>query len=219
MATETRDGTDNLWEAMTTQRAIRLFRPDPVPDELVWKILDAAIRAPNGTNRQQWAFVAVRDPALRQQIAAHVARTIGQDPAFSARVDGGMRSDDRSTRLMMTGARRLADHLDDAQVFILPCMIGPHPVEMDRLLFGSSIYLAAQNIMLAARGLGLGTVMTIFHARMIDQLREWLSIPPEVTPVALIPLGWPQANFGPVTRQPVETVAHWDRWGNTLERA
>jgi nitroreductase len=209
----TGNGTDDLWEAMRTQRAIRYFRPEPVPDELLWKVLDHAIRAPNGTNRQQWAFILIRDAELRQRIAAHVARTIGQNAAFRERVETGMQSDDRSTRLMMRGGKHLAEHLDDAPVFVLPCIIGPHPAQVDRILYGSSIYPAVQNLMLAARGLGLGTVITGFHQSMLRELREWLAMPEEVTPVALIPLGWPAANFGPVKREPVESVTHWDRWG------
>ena len=203
---------------MRTQRAIRYFKPEPVPDEVLWKVMDHAIRAPNGTNRQSWAFVVIRDEELRKRIAAHVALTVGQNPAFKRRVESGMESPDRSTRLMMRGGKHLADHLDDAPVFVLPCVIGPYPEGMDRLLFGSAIYLATQNIMLAARGAGLGTVMTSFHGGMLAELREWLDIPEEVTPVALIPMGWPDAKFGPVKRDPVETVTHWDRWGGIRER-
>ncbi len=119
---------------------------------------------------------------------------------------------------MMSGGKHLADHLDDAPVFVLPCVIGSQPAQMDRILLGSAIYLATQNLMLAARGLGLGTVMTIFHNSMLAELREWLDVPETVTPVALIPLGWPDANFGPVKREPVESVTHWDRWGATRVR-
>jgi nitroreductase len=215
---ETHEGTDDLWEAMLTQRAVRYYKPDPVPEDILWKVLDHAIRAPNGTNRQQWAFVVIRDATLRQRIAGHVARTVGENPAFRARVEAGMQSSDRSTRLMMAGGKHLAHHLDDAPVFVLPCIIGPHPAQMDRILYGSSIYPAVQNLMLAARGAGLGTVMTSFHYAMIADLREWLDMPEDVTPVALIPMGWPDASFGPVRREPVELVAHWDRWGGEKER-
>jgi nitroreductase len=204
--------TDDIWEAMWTQRAIRYFRPEPVPDELLRKVIEAGTRAPNGTNQQRWAFMVVRDEGLRQKIGDHVARAIGEEPAFQARVDAGIASDDRSTRLMMSGGKHLAANLASAPALIFPCVVGPHPEGMDRMLFGSSIYLAAQNIMLAARAKGLGTVMTIFQLRMIAELREWLGIPENVTPVALIPIGWPDANFGPVKREPVEDVLHWDRW-------
>jgi nitroreductase len=209
---------DSLWGTMSTQRAIRYFRPDPIPDDVLWKVLDHTICAPNGQNRQAWSFVLVRDGALRKRIGEHVARTIGLQPAFKERVESGMRSPDRSTRLMMTGGKHLADHLDDAPVLVLPCIRGPFPEGMDRILFGSAIYLATQNLMLAARGMGLGTVMTSFQAGMLSELREWLELPEDVLPVALIPMGYPDAKFGPLKRDPAENVTHWDRWGSRLSR-
>ena len=212
------DGTDDLWEAMATQRAIRYFRPEPIPEEILWKVLDHTICAPNGQNRQGWGFILVRDEGLRQRIGALVAQVIGQNPAFRDRVERGSQSSDRSTRLMMSGGKHIADHLDDAPVFVLPCVIGSQPPEMDRILLGSAIYLATQNLMLAARGLGLGTVMTSFQNSILAELREWLEIPETVTPVALIPMGCPAAKFGRVKRDPVETVTHWDRWGAKRER-
>lgn len=212
------DATDNLWVAMSTQRAIRYFRPEPVPDEVLWKVLDHTICAPNGQNRQGWAFIVIRDEVLRKKIGSLVATVIGQNPAFRERVERGSQSSDRSTRLMMSGGKHLADHLDEAPVLLLPCVIGTEPPGMDRILMGSAVYLATQNLMLAARGMGLGTVMTSFQNSIMAELREWLEIPAHVTPVALIPLGWPAAKFGPVKRDPAETVAHWDRWGSTLER-
>lgn len=209
----TEGATDDIWEAMSTQRAIRYFNPDPIPDEILWKVLDHASRAPNGQNRQGWSFVVVRDDQLRRRIAAAVAQKIGQEPAFRARVENGMRSPDRSTRLMMTGGKHLADHLDDAPVFVLPCAMGPYPSQIDRLLIGSSIFPAVQNLMLAARAAGLGTVITGFQAAIMSDLREWLTLPEEAIPVALIPLGWPAVRFGPVKREPIESVTHWDHWG------
>jgi nitroreductase len=212
------DGTNDLWEAMSTQRAIRYFKPDPIPDEVLWKVLEHASRAPNGQNRQGWAFVVAKDADVRKRIAGAVAQKIGQEPAFKERVESGSRSEDRSTRLMMAGGKHLADHLDDAPVLVLPCAIGPYPRGIDRLMIGSSIYPAVQNLMLAARGAGLGTVITGFQGAIAGELREWMALPEEVIPVALIPMGYPDAKFGPVKRAPIESVTHWDRWGSFLER-
>ena len=212
------DTTDNVWEAMNSQRAIRYFKSDPVPDEVVWKVLDHAIRAPNGQNRQSWAFVLVTDETLRKRIGRHVAVVIGENEAFKQRVDRGSESSDRSTRLMMKGGKHLAAHLDDAPVFVLPCVIGATPPGMDRILLGSAVYLATQNLMVAARAAGLGTVMTSFQSPIMPEIREWLALPDDVTPVALIPMGYPDAKFGPVKRDPVETVVHWDTWGTQRRR-
>jgi nitroreductase len=209
----TTEGTDNLWEAMSTQRAIRYFKPDPISDEVLWKVLDHTLCAPNGQNRQGWAFLVVREAGLRKRIAEQVALKIGQEPAFKHRVESGMQSSDRSRRLMMAGGKHIADHLDDAPVFVIPCAMGPYPDGIDRLLIGSSIYPAVQNLMLAARGAGLGTVITGFHGAIAAELREWLEIPEQAIPVALIPMGYPDAKFGPVVREPAEESTHWDRWG------
>jgi nitroreductase len=210
---EVPDTTNDIWETMWTQRAIRYFRPDPIPEDVVRKLIEAATRAPNGQNRQAWAFMVVQDAELRKRIGDEVAVKIGQQPAFKVRVDTGAKSDDRTTRLMMAGGRNLADNLASAPLFILPCIVGPHVPGMDRLLLGSSAYLATQNVMLAARALGLGTVMTIFHVNIMESLREWLELPEDITPVALIPVGYTDAKFGPVKREPIENVTHWDRWG------
>ncbi|MEO6397650.1 MAG: nitroreductase family protein, partial [Tepidiformaceae bacterium] len=83
------------------------------------------------------------------------------------------------------------------------------------LLAGSSIYLAVQNLLLTARGLGLGTVMTTFQSAMVEDLTGWLKLPPDTVPVALIPLGYPAVKFGPVKREPTEEVTHWETWGST----
>lgn len=213
-----REGTNDLWEALFTQRAIRWYRPDPVPDDLIWKCIDAAIRAPSGTNTQPWGFVVVKDDATRAKIAEKIRSSFGANPQMKAYIQSGKESADKTMRLMMSGVENIVEHLDSAPVFIIPCLNAPTSPAPEGLLAGSSIYQAVQNLMVAARGLGLGTVMTTFQAGMRPELQDWLKLPETATPVALIPLGFPDRNFGPVKRKPVDEVTYWETWGTTRAR-
>lgn len=213
MTQSTQTGTDDLWEAMSTARAIRYFRPDPVPDDLLRKCIEGATRAPSGTNLQPWGFVIVKDAAMRARIAESVRQRFMSDEQLQQYLEAGRTSDDPSKRIMMTGVSNIVSNLDSAPVIIFPCLTSTTSPAPRGLLAGSSIYLAVQNLLLTARGLGLGTVMTTFQSAMVEDLTQWLKLPPDTVPVALIPLGWPAANFGPVKRRPTEEVTHWETWG------
>jgi nitroreductase len=211
-----RNGTDSLFEAISTQRAIRKFRPDPLPDDLLWKVLEAATRAPSGSNSQPWGFIVVQDAGQRKVISEALAHHLEENEWLRNYFEKGSQSEDRSTRLMLGGALKLAHALAEAPALIIPCI---YPSRSDALAAGSSIYPAVQNLLLAARGLGLGTVLTTFHSGIDKELRELLSLPEDAKPVALIPIGFPDANFGPTNRRPVQEVVHWGRWGATKARS
>jgi nitroreductase len=213
----TQDGTDDLWEAIYTTRAIRYFRTDPVPEELIWKVIEAGTMAPSGGNTQPWGFVVVRDPEIRGKIADAIRRNVAGDEGMRTLIDSAPTAD-RPTRLMLSGVGNLVANFDEAPVLIIPCLYHVTSPAPDGLLAGSSIFQAAQNILLAARGLGLATVFTTFQPA-IGELDEWLGLPEEATAVAMIPVGWPERNFGPLNRNPVQTVTHWDRWGRQQERS
>lgn len=193
-----------LFEAMRTQRAIRYFKPDPVPREALDKILDAASRAPSGTNRQMWHFVVVQDGGLRAALA-DIYRRAGRSamPNLQWLREANPR--------ILRSATHLIEHLDDAPVLLLACI--EHGGETN-LVTGSSIYPAVQNILLAARGLGLGSVLTTFHKQYEDEVRALLSIPDNVETAALLPIGYPAdgVRYGPTRRRPIEEVTHWDGW-------
>ncbi len=129
-------------------------------------------------------------------------------------VEQGQTAADKTQRLMLRGAKRLFTQLDLAPVFIIPCLyqVASPTNDPNSLLAGSSIYEAVQNLLLATRALGLGAVLTTFQAGIEPELRELLALPDDTKPAALIPLGFPAANFGPTTRRPVEEVLHWERW-------
>jgi nitroreductase len=208
-----------LFEAMYTARALRRFRPEPVPDEVVTKILDAATRAPSGSNEQHWRFIAITDREQRRRVA-ELYRTAAERAQLKDYVAAKFSGEDRQKRLIGDSALDLAEHMEDAPVLIVACLC-PRPSlgkdeeaaqQMTRVNAGS-IYPAVQNIILACRGLGLATVLTTLHVIMEDELKAMLKIPPEVSTWALLPIGYPVDKFGPVRRKPVEEVAYRDRWG------
>lgn len=216
-----REPTDDFWEAVYTQRAIRYWEPREVPRELLVRVIEAASKAPSGSNHQPWRFVVVTDPAKRGRIAeavrvrAQAAASAGPGPRERART-----TTDRSQRLMWEGAAGIREDLARAPVFVIPCLyqVSSPTTDPKSLLAGSSIYGAVQNLQLAARALGLGTVMTTAHNQIEDELRAELGIPAGAQPVALIPLGFPAANFGPTKRRPVEEVLLWEEWGPDAAR-
>jgi nitroreductase len=201
----------DLFDAMYTLRAVRYFRPDPVPDDLIRQVLDAAIRAPSGGNSQPWAWVVLKDAGLRSQVADYYRRAF--DAGYGARTEP---EPDPTRRRVRRSALHLSEHMGEIPVLILACIRhGGAPAGMIR---GSSIYPAVQNLMLAARSFGLGTVLTTIHLAYDQEVKGLLGIPADVDVAALIPLGYPaRANaFGATTRRPVEEMAFLDTWGAPL---
>jgi nitroreductase len=217
-----------IFEAMYTARAIRRFKPDPVPDEIITKILDAAIRAPSGSNEQSWEFMVVKDAAKRKKVG-EVYRKGGDilKALYANRTKPAHMSEETFNKLMAS-AMYLIDHMGDAPVLLVASLkqtapTGPPPTlppeasaglkNMVRMS-GSSIYPAVQNIILACRAFGLGTVLTTIHVFYEEELKAILGMPPEVQTYALLPIGYPQGKFGPIKRRPVTEVAYLDSYGN-----
>ena len=198
-----------LFEAMSSQRAIRYFKTDPVPDELIERILEAGTRAPSGGNRQGWAFVVVRDQETRRKIADYYRAEYDLSGA-GERVGGTSQQ-----RRIYRSADALARHLHEVPVFIIACIQGDETG--DAMNRGASIYPAVQNMLLAARGLGLGSVLTTRHRRFDAEVKELLGIPESFETAALLPIGYPAegARYGPTKRVPLKEVAFYDRWGNS----
>ncbi len=200
-----------LYEAIHSLRAMRRLKTDAVPQELIWKVLDAAIRAASGGNRQPWNFVVVTDAAKKQQIAEWYmdgwnAYTGGQQDAPA----------DEAMARMFRSAGHLANHLAEAPVFIIPTVNAAGLAPMSGL--GSSIFPAVQNLMLAARAEGLGTTITTLYKAHEAEVKELLGVPESYETMCLIPMGWPTGKFGQGARIPVEQVTYWDGWGETKDR-
>jgi len=201
----------DVFEVINTTRAMRRLKPDPVPDELIWKVLEAAIRAPSGGNRQPWNFIVIRDPETKKKIAAWYLEA--WNATYGAAREA-MAADPNAAR-MFSSADHLANQLAEVPVLIIAAIRGG---DTGTSPAGSYVYPAVQNLMLAARGLGLGTTLTTLHRAHEDEVKELLAIPDNVQTLALIPLGWPKGKFGMGPRRPVEEVAYWDNWGKTRER-
>jgi nitroreductase len=224
-----------LFEAIYSARSLRRLKPDPVPKELITKVLDAAIRAPSGGNAQNWAFVVVRDAGQRQKLGAIYRKASDIAEAIYAARGRPPHLTERQFARMMAAGKYLWDHMGEAPVLLLPCARRPAlplrealPPDIaarwesevayaDRIR-GASIYPALQNIILACRALGLGTVITTNHIRYEDEVKALLGIPDDVSTFALMPIGWPIDKFGPLTRRPLAEVVHANRWGTAWPR-
>ena len=192
-----------LGEAIFSLRAIRRFKPDPLPEEDLRTILEAATHAPSGGNSQPWRFLVLRDPAVRAKLAP-----LYHEAWWAKRKDEGINSpedfppDDRNARARI----RLADDFSSAPVVIVVCATGRGSGAM------GSVIPAVQNLLLAARALRIGGTITTLHAVVDDRVHELLGIPETAQIVYVLPLGYPRGRFGPTTRKPVAEVAACDRW-------
>jgi len=205
----------DFFDVVTTQRAIRRLKADPIPDTALREIIDAAICAPSGGNRQGWSFVVVRDPAQRARLGELYREAWSELMKVPYYRDAASAPPDSPAGRMLASARHLGQHLGEAPVLILAC-IALDPGAQPTLTTGASIYPAVQNIMLAARALGIGSCITTIHRFRDTQVKELLGIPSEVETAALIPLGYPLGKFGRPPRRPLREVAFADRWGQAF---
>lgn len=197
----------DVFEAMETCRAIRYLRPDPVPEELIQKLIYAATRASNPGNSQGWEFVALRDPVLKAPIGKALNEALA--PVWALLDDGG----DPVQKRIFRGAEHLVRHFAEVPLWVVVCARKVYPPQApDERFVWSTVYPAAQNLVLGARALGLGTTFTTFHQDMEPTFRKVLGIPAEVYIGSTIAVGFPDRPFGPVARKPVDDVLHWDRW-------
>lgn len=194
-----------LFDTLYAQRAIRYLKPDPIPDEVLEQILGAALRAPSGGNSQPWAFIVVRDPERKKQLAIWYKDF--WDNVYSKR-------EDRHGTTVYRSAEHLVHHFAEAPVAVIPCIRGAKGTSSDKLTTGASIYPAAQNLMLAATGLGVGSVITTFLQNSEDKVKEILGIPDDYQTACAIPMGYPsgEETFGGAQRRPLADVVHYDKW-------
>lgn len=201
-----------LFEAMYTQKAIRRLKSDPVSEELVSKLLEAATKAPSGGNTQPWAFIVIRDEASKQKLGAWYRdawdKTYGQLPQEQ-------RTADEAFARVYRSAEHLAFHMAEAPVLIMVCArsLPPGLGGAAATSHYGSIYPAVQNLLLAARGLGLGATLTTLHKLHEDEVKALLGVPANAETIALIPIGYPKGKYGPTARKPLEEVVYHERWG------
>lgn len=214
----------DLYDAMSTQRAVRRLRPDPIPDDVLGRVLQAAAWAPSGANAQPWRIVAVRDAALRQGLA-DLYRPEWE--RFATRYDTQIEATPADQRPPLERTRaagdHLAAHLQDAPVLLVFCFdprqmaITDRKLDRPSVVGGGSVYPAVQNLLLACVAEGLGCVLTTLHCLREPEVKQLLGIPDEWGTAALVPIGYPErTGHGPTTRRPVAELVYGDRFGSPL---
>lgn len=201
-----------LDEAMSTQRAIRRLKTDPVDDALVLRLIELALKAPTGSNAQSWEFIIVRDPATKRAIGRLNRMVWGVYSRAARRV---VKTDSKSQR-SLDAVQWQADHFEEIPVIVVACQRGRYVpfVHILAATYFGSIFPAIQNLLLAARAANLGAALTTFPLWNMIALRKILGLPWNITPCAVIPMGWPLGRYGPTTRRPVREVVSYDRFGN-----
>jgi nitroreductase len=203
----------DLLEGLATTRAIRRYTDEPVPDEVLRDILFAATRAPSGSNRQPFRFVVLREgprAAQAKRLLSSAAQRLWEAKRRHDGYDAGSgAAEDTPKARMAATMQHYVDHIHEVPVLILPCLVRyrePTPTE------GASIYPACQNLLLAARALGYGGVLTAWHRFVEDDLKQLLAIPDDVFVAGAITLGRPAGSHGPVRRRPLGELVFEDGW-------
>ncbi len=212
----------DLFDIMYSCRSMRRLKPDPVPLELIYKVIEAGTQGPSGGGVQAWRFVVVTEAPRKGQIAELYQR--GWRAAEATYAKAGLTPENSKN---VRAAAYLAEHLAEAPVLLIPCLRsrkshkerleGPDRDTFLRIL-GGSIYPAVQNMLLACRALGLGASFTTITTLAEDEMRKILDLPDFITTQALIPIGYPKGKFGPVTRRPVEEVTWLNRYGEVFPK-
>jgi nitroreductase len=208
------DDQTGLYEGLLTTRAIRRYRDEPVPDEVLRDILFAATRAPSGSNRQPFRFIVLTDGPVAveaKRVIGAGARSFWEVKRKADGYDEGTGADQNSRKARM--ARTMQEYVDKFEsvpVLVLGCFVPyRHTAHVD----GASVYPACQNLLLAARALGYGGVMTTWHFAVEAELRSLLHLPDEVMIMATITVGRPVGSHGPVRRRPMSELVYGEVWG------
>jgi nitroreductase len=205
-----------IFDVIYNCRAMRRIKPDPVPEELLLKLIDAANQAPSGSNAQNGRWIVVRDRAQKEKLGelnmkvfqAYTAPTGGR-PLVLPHQSAAARA------RMVEAVRWQAEHFAEIPAHIIACLeMGAAPREgfAAGAGAGGSVWPGVQNLLLAARALGLAATPTTFAVADRNAARAVLNLPETIHPFSLIPVGYPLGKFGPVTRKPVAEIMRWDRW-------
>lgn len=214
-----------VYEAMSTLRAVRRLRPDPIPDAVIERVLQAATWAPSGGNVQPWRVVVVQDAAKRrrlQELYVGPWRDYERDHRKQiAHLEGEVRA---KQERMIASASHLAEHLHEAPAILVFCFepsrmaITDAGLDRPSVVGGGSVYPAVQNTLLACRAEGLGCTLTTLLCFVEPEVKQLLAIPDEWYTCAAVPIGYPASKgHGPISRRPVSRMAYRDDWGQPFE--
>ncbi len=204
----------SLQEAMSTQRAIRRLTAEPVDDALVLKLIELALRAPTGSNAQNWEFIVVKDAEVKGKLARANRRAWNAYGGIGRKLAD--RQGDETMKRIIKAVQWQADHFEEIPVLVIACIktvIPWFPSIAASSAYGS-IYPSVQNLLLAARAAGLGAALITLPLWRRSRARRILGLPFSIAPIAVVPLGWPKGKYGPTTRRPVGEVVSLDRYGN-----
>lgn len=213
-----------LYDAMKTLRAVRRLRPDPVPDDVLRRVLSAATWAPTGGNVQPWRIIVVRDSEKKARLGSIYAERWSAYSKGHREMLANAPDDvrDKNERMIRAGDY-LAEHFGETPAVLIPCfnpkIMAITDAGLDRVsvVGGASIYPAVQNLLLACRVEGLGCVLTTLLCEAEPIVCELLGIPEPWYTAAAIPIGYPVlGGHGPISRRPVEKMAYADTWGEPV---
>lgn len=205
---------------MLTQRAVRRVLPDPVDDAIVLRCIELALKAPTGSNGQNWEFVVVKERAIKEKLGAQYARAWKLYGGVGRRIAEKKRPD---MEKILRAVQWQVENFADIPVLVVCCLRGnkvplvPLPPIAESSYYGS-IYPSVQNLLLAARAMGLGASLITLPLWSVTAARAILHLPVTVNPCCIVPLGWPRGRYGPTTRKPAVDVMHLDRFGNRVWR-
>ncbi|MFT7599679.1 MAG: nitroreductase [Acidimicrobiales bacterium] len=212
----------DLYETMSTLRAVRRLRPDPIPGDVLERVLQAACWAPTGGNVQPWRVVVVRDPGRKRKLQDVY------EPEWARYSAGGrerhanlpLGADTEKLGRTLAAGDYLAENLADSPVILMfiadPKNMAITDIKLDRvsMIGGASVYTAVQNTMLACVAEGLGCTLTTLHCLREPEVQEALDIPADWATLAMVPIGYPVGKgHGPITRQPPASLAYDDAFG------
>ena len=202
----------DLFDIISTTRAMRRLKPDPVPDHLIHRILEAGVCAANGGANQRWRFLVIKDRNIKEQVQEWYQKAFDEvvGPRYHNSAPPPGSSQGRYRR-QLGAVQYLTEHYHEAPVWIVACQDDGE--EPPNRASGASIYPAVQNMLLAARALGLGTTLTTRHLLHEREVEAILGLPHGVHSYAILPIGYPMGNFGPVRRGPLTDIVFLDRWG------
>ena len=204
----------SLFDVIYNCRAMRRLDTRAVPEELLLKLVDAANQAPSGSNMQNGRWIVVRDPAVKQKLADLNRKGVDAYVGPQSQRPGALPHQSEAKRKrMLDSVLWQRDHMHEIPALVIACMEYGEKVDgAAAQRGGGSLWPGIQNLLLAARALGLGAAPTTLALQDQDAVREALGMPETMAALCLIPVGYPLGNFGPVTRKPVEEIMRFDRW-------
>ena len=213
------DENPTFFDIVGNVRAIRRLKSDPIPMDMIWKVLNAGVKAPSGQNKQPWKFLLVSDPVHKKWFADQYSASL--ESRFGLKVNPEERGEYRTSGQLGALYHQM-DHLHETPYLLLVCGERDWPFKVaqdDREGLAppnyGAVYPCVQNILLACRSLGLGAALTTMHQVFEQELHEYFNIPDTFGVVVTIPIGYPAGQFGPVARVPASEKTYFDKWGET----